>query len=260
MIQSSSLHSFPDAAVLILGRGYVGTALSQRLPRAQWTRRDTFDLRQPSTWENHRQLFSSSQHVIWTFPAASNATEEQLALDFFDEFLSHAQVLIYGTTSAYLVKTRHEWITEGSTLDLSQVRTRTEESLRSKGACILHLSGIFGPHRDPLAWYQKGLIRSRSSYLNLIHVNDIVHVTEKLIQRSDKRGQRFNLSNGKPKTHQQITEELKEMNLLPPEFELPSLEVPTSKRVSSSKIRDFLSLSDSDFIDFPLRDALKSEL
>ena len=255
MTQFSSLSSAPrlnpKTSVLILGRGYVGNFLSQRLPHAHWTRRDTFHLSRPSTWKNHHLLFSSSQHVIWTFPAASHDSEEKLALDFFDEFLSHAQVLIYGTTSAYKVRTQDEWITEESPLDLTQVRTRTEESLRKKGACILHLSGIFGPHRDPLTWYQRGLIRSGSSYLNLIHVNDIVNVTEKLIARDDKKGQRFNLSNGRPKTHQQIIEELKNKHLLPPEFNLPRLEVPSSKRISSAQIKKFLSLSDSEFIDFP---------
>ena len=246
------MHSLKSSrSVLILGQGYVGTHLLRDFPHAQSTRRSTFELARPETWEQNEELFRASQLVIWTFPAASNELEEHLATQFFDLHLSHARVIIYGTTSAYRVQKKDEWVDETTALDMTQVRTRTEEKLRQKGACIVHLSGIFGPGRLPLNWYLRGLIQSASSYLNLIHVDNIVSITEKMTHLSHIEGQRFNLSNGKPKTHDQIVLELKALKLLPEHYALPAIERADSKRVSNAKIKSLLNLSDSDFIEYP---------
>ena len=237
--------------VLILGQGYVGSRLLACFPDAQSTRRSHFELNRPETWKQNEDLFTSAETVIWTFPAASEETDEELALKFFDRHLYHAQVMIYGTTSAYRVKATHEWIDENSELNLDQVRTRTEENLRKKGACILHLSGIFGPGRLPLNWYLRGLVQFGSSYLNLIHVDDIVAITEKLTHHHEIAGQRINLSNGKPKTHLQIVSELKSLGLIAQDFTLSEKEKLDSKRVSNKKIKTLLNLPDSYFTDYP---------
>ena len=134
---------------------------------------------------------------------------------------------------------------------MEQVRTRTEEALRKRGACILQLAGIFGPERDPVSWYQRGLIRTGLAYLNLIHLRDIVSITQRILEIQHVAGERFNLSNGDPKTHLEIVENLKKAGRLPPEFSIPAIQKVGSKKVSNEKIKKLLSLENKDFVGFP---------
>jgi nucleoside-diphosphate-sugar epimerase len=238
-------------SLLILGRGYVGKAILEQCPHARWTTTSTFHLSNRASWKNEHLLMKPGDMVVWTFPAASTREDEDLAYEFYDAFLREMKVIIYGSTSSYVVHEKDEWVTESTTLNMNHIRTRTEETLRQKGACIVHLAGIFGPGRDPCQWYKKGLIHAGLSYLNLIHLQDIVSITMKLLACPDISGERYNLSNGRPQTHQQIVELLKKCDLLDAEFVLPEIDKIDSKRVSNRKIKDLLSLTDENFHYFP---------
>ncbi|MFZ9594864.1 MAG: hypothetical protein ACO3A2_02175 [Bdellovibrionia bacterium] len=237
--------------LLILGGGYVGSRVAEKYPEARVTHRNDFDLRKRSTWSAELLRVPPGSSVLWTFPAAADPLDEALALEFFETHLKSCQVLILGTTSAYRVSVLDEWITEESELNWDQPRTRAEEKLRQKGACILHLAGIFGPARDPLTWYQKGWIQAGLSDLNLIHVEDVVRVVGLLFANPQIASQRFNLSNGQPKTHLQIIQELKDLGKLDSSFSLPAVKKQDSKRIDPSKIRAFLNLPHSGWISFP---------
>lgn len=242
--------------LLILGCGYVGSEVLRRNPQAHFTKRSSFELSNRETWHESILGLPADGIVLWTFPAACSEQEELLAVELYDRFFREHRVVIYGSTSSYLVGTEGEWVTEETPLNLAQVRTRTEEKLRQKGACILQLAGIFGPGRDPVKWYEKGYIQTGLSYLNLIHLRDIVSITQQMFSLEKIAGERFNLSNGKPKTHFEIVDELKERNLLPSDFSLPIAHKPDSKRVSNEKIKKRCQLNDDDFIDFPERRTL----
>jgi nucleoside-diphosphate-sugar epimerase len=240
-----------DKSLLILGCGYVGSAIAEQFPNARSTHRNIFELSRRENWKNEILRPFSNGIILWTFPAASTLEEEALAIELYDTFFRGFKVFIYGSTSSYLVQHEDEYVTEETPLAMSQVRTRTEERLRQRGACILQLSGIFGPGRDPVNWYERGLIRSGLSYLNLIHLQDIVSITKRIFDSNRVSGERFNLSNGRPRTHMEIVELLKKSGRLPKEFLLPELRKSGSKRVRNDKLKAFLSLTDDDFTDFP---------
>ena len=175
--------SLSPPSFLILGCGYVGNAVKDQFPDARFTHRNIFDLNNRKTWSSEVLSVAPGGTVLWTFPAASTLEEEALAVELYETFFQGLRVVVYGSTSAYRVQQEDEWVTEETELDLGQIRARTEEKLREKGACILHLAGIFGPGRDPLRWYERGLIQAGLSYLNLIHVQDIVSVTAQIANR-----------------------------------------------------------------------------
>ncbi len=243
------MKSNPENSLLILGRGYVGSAVDQAVSGARWTRKGDFELGRRETWK--KSVLDGNEKILWTFPAASTPDEEAWALELYDTFFKNSSVVVYGSVSAYPVAKPGEWVTEETPLDMTQVRVRTEERLRERGACILQLAGIFGPGRDPVNWYQRGWIQAGLSYLNLIHLQDIVSVTLRILEHPQSSGERFNVSNGSPKTHFEIVEALKAIGKLPVQFSLPAIQKTDSKKVSHDKLKQFLSLHSEDFIQFP---------
>lgn len=240
-----------SSQLLILGCGYVGNEVLRQYPQARFTRRSSFELSKRNTWNESVLTLPPGGVVLWTFPAACSDDEESLAIELFDRFFHSNRVVIYGSTSSYLVASQGEWVTEETPLNMSQVRTRTEEKLRKKGACILQLAGIWGPGRNPIQWYEKGYIKTGLSYLNLIHLRDIVSITQRIFSLEKAFGNRFNLSNGKPKTHIEIADTLKRRSLLTYDFSIPLVSKMDSKRVSNEKIRKICHLNENDFIQFP---------
>jgi hypothetical protein len=243
-----------DCPILILGCGYVGKAFLEQFPNAQFSHRDTFDLSRKESWNPKLLRRPPNSFVFWTFPVAATLNEQKLALELYQSYFTNVRTIILGTVSSYHVQFPDEIITEASPLHLDQVRTQTEEELRKQGACLVRLAGIFGPGRNPLSWYLNGKIQTGLSYLNLIHVRDIVQITKKLFENGPIAGESFNLSNGSFKTHYSIVEELKQLGKLSPQFSLPLQKRADSKRVSNLKIKKYLSLNDGDFVDFPSTD------
>lgn len=240
---------FPQ--LLILGCGYVGSEVLRQYPQARFTRRSSFELSKRNTWNESVLTLPPDGIVLWTFPAACSDDEESIAIELFDRFFHSHRVVIYGSTSSYLVSSQDEWVTENTPLNMSQVRTRTEEKLRQKGACILQLAGIWGPGRNPIQWYEKGYIKAGLSYLNLIHLRDIASITMRIFFLEKVFGERFNLSNGTPKTHIEIVDRLKDRGILTHDFSIPCVNKIDSKRVSNEKIRKICNLNENDFIHFP---------
>lgn len=165
---------------LILGNGYCGSRLIKKVTNAAVTSRQPkskeiihFDLHDQSTWKNLPQ----SKVVIWTF-ACKN---EELEFALYDHLKTIAdQIIIYSTTSVYKHEYDNQVITESSELDFTKARLIAEEKLRSLGANIFTLCGIFGPKRDPKNWLLKGLIKNPNKTVNLIHVDDIITLTLEL--------------------------------------------------------------------------------
>lgn len=64
-----------------------------------------------------------------------------------------------------------------STFEMSAtLRNTRQSSFQKKGACILHLAGIWGEDRDPVSWLKKDLISKDRVGVNLIYRGDILKV------------------------------------------------------------------------------------
>jgi hypothetical protein len=185
---------------LILGCGYVGSALANKIPDSVFTYRSVqkaeerngiyFSLDDLNSWEN----IPAVGDVIWTLPAAPL----NLVQEFHNTVLHDCnRIVVYGSTSCYLTTKSEETVTEENSLDLNRDRVAGEEFLRNTGATILVLSGIYGPDREPVNWLRKGLIRSPDKRVNLIHRDDIVDITLYLLNENRlTEGERINLSDG----------------------------------------------------------------
>lgn len=184
---------------LILGGGYVGRRLAERLgaPATQRSEAKTaarralyFDLADRDSWHAMPQ----SDPVIWTFPAVPLRNVKA----FYQAKLKDvATLFVFASTSGYLTQHPEQWIDENHPLDFSRERVAGEEWLREQGATILVLAGIYGPDRQPRDWLKKGLIKTPDKRVNLIHVDDIVTITERLLNGArNPRGERFNLADG----------------------------------------------------------------
>jgi nucleoside-diphosphate-sugar epimerase len=185
---------------LILGCGYVGSALAEKIPDVVCTYSSVqktdkrngiyFHLDDRNSWDN----IPAVADVIWTLPAAPL----NLAQEFHKTVLNNCnRIVVYGSTSCYLTSKNEEVVTEEHPLDLNRDRVAGEEYLRKAGATILVLSGIYGPNREPVNWLRKGLIRSPDKRVNLIHRDDIVDITLFLLNENRlTEGERINLSDG----------------------------------------------------------------
>ncbi|MEY2988534.1 MAG: hypothetical protein RJB13_2055 [Pseudomonadota bacterium] len=241
-------HSFqpPIPSALILGRGYVAKALLafHSLGFCVTSRKGTtqgngsfeqpkyFDLDDPGSWS----VVESFEQIVWTFPAAQKDAEIEKSLRFFEsKCLQKKRVLILASTSAYRVNTVGALVDEKFPLDFNQPRVRAEEDLRDRGACVLHLAGIYGTGRDPVSWLQRGLIKNPDSFINLIHISDICHIMMRWLYSDGLSGRRLNASDGRHRTWNKLIEDLKRASLLDARFELtPDLGSPqgtSSKRI-----------------------------
>lgn len=180
--------------ITVLGAGYVGSQFIEKYPCRYSSRKAVedersfvFDLEDRTTWVN----IPKSDSVLITFAIKDLALIEE----FYEACLkSVKKVYVYASTSSYKVKFNGETVSEENELNLDLARVSCEEFLCNKGANLLTLSGIFGPNRMPEAWLKKGLIKNGNKNLNLIHLDDIVELTHRLMLL-DLKGERVNLSN-----------------------------------------------------------------
>ncbi len=215
-----------ESLFLVLGAGYVGRHLLASSPNALGTHRQQaylgptdifFDLAKPETWDN---VEAANRHVVWTFPATPLELVEQF---YATKLKQAASLIVLGSTSAYTVSMPDERITEETLLDFSQPRVVGEEWLRSQGATILHLAGIFGPDREPRRWLENGLIKNGRKKVNLIHVADIVDVMQ-AFARNPRPACRLNVSNGQAPLWKELVKRFQERGWLAPAFSLPEVE------------------------------------
>jgi hypothetical protein len=248
-----------ECHTIILGYGYVGSFYLQKNPNIYYTSRSInhdisfknnglyFNLNDETSWKNNPDV----PNVLWTFPAATNEDEIEKANQFYKSHLKNKHVIVLSSTSAYKQNYENESITENSFLKLNEPRFLAEENLRQNGATILHLSGIIGPNRTPLRWYQKNLVRYGENILNYIHIDDIVFFIECLF-KNFKPNERLNLTSGDYKTHNMILKLLKDKNLIEEhtDFSHPN-ECQNSKKIQNTKILEFLKSRDYDFKKYP---------
>ncbi len=230
--------------ITILGAGYVGTALLQRFPSAEGTRRGPvarpqtyrFDLDEPSTWGNPPL---GARMVIWTFPA----TPLDRVRSFFDRHLQDARgLIVLGSTSAYLISDDEPdaMVDEAAPLDPGHSRVEGEEWLRRQGATVLQLAGIFGPGREPDGWLRRGRIKDGAKLVNLIHVDDIVAVIAHLVAHPVP-GERINVANGEPVAWRDLAARFRADGRIPGDFVLPeSGPHEIGKRVDNRRLRELL--------------------
>ncbi|MCM8541584.1 MAG: hypothetical protein NE328_15050 [Lentisphaeraceae bacterium] len=219
-------------STLILGRGHVGTAIHKHNPNFLFTRRkkahtDTivFDLENKTTWKN----LPAVENIIWTFPARP----QNLVEEFYETKLSKVKnLIVMASTSCYMNKRQKEVIDEKSALNTSIIRVKGEEFLRSKGATIMCLAGIYDSERNPLNWLNKGLIRNPSKIVNLIHTEDIVAIVEHFL-KMPKPGERYNICDGFPRSWQEIGDRIGFEFRMDPEREV-------SKLLKNDKIKKIL--------------------
>lgn len=241
---------------VILGCGYVGSAYLQKNQQSYATKTRFqneksniiyFNLRDKLSWKNIPDV----QKVLWTFAAATEEVDLQLAKEFYASNLKNKNVIVLSTTSAYQLAFENEFINENSTLKLNEPRFLAEELLRKDGALVLHLSGIIGPNRTPLMWYKKNLVRYGKNILNYIHIQDIVFFIEKLFENFQAK-ERFNLTSADYKTHHMILNWLKEKSLIDQNYYfMNNEECINSKKVENEKILEFLKLYEYNFMKYP---------
>ena len=177
----------PSIDYLILGKGYTGRVLEKLLmqdhPRAKLrstNRRGkdqsiAFDIQEMSTWNQ----VPEARTVFWTF-----ACEDlDAAKNFFYARLQNTERLIVISSTGFFVHAEDSLVNETTPVDLENKRVQVEEWLRRQGACVIHAAGIYGPQRNPLDWYRRGMIKNLNKWINLIHVEDLVRI---LVAAADK--------------------------------------------------------------------------
>lgn len=201
--------------------------------------RSQFMLSNRSSWHN---LPPKPDAVLVTFPPVPLADIKE----FYEAYLCGVpKVIVYGSTSRYKTNEPDEWVSEATEIDLSVPRVQGEEFIRESGGCCLVLSGIYGDERQPYQWLLKGLVRqSGNHYLNLIHVSDIVAVTEHFIANTELgRFENVNVSFGQPRKWKDILAFYKEIGKISESdgIRLPDEPASTqSRRVSNEKLRKMI--------------------
>lgn len=161
----------------------------------------TFDLERPGTWAG----IPVKGDILWSFPATPLAAVKQCAAALG---VSSRRLVVLASTSAYDVGQSDAypppWTDELSPIDRSKPRVAGEEFLREEcGAVVLRIAGIYGPGRNPLDWLRTGRIGRSRKYVNLIHVEDLARICLAALQLA-RRGDVYNVSDGRPKTWEEI--------------------------------------------------------
>jgi nucleoside-diphosphate-sugar epimerase len=243
--------------LLVLGGGYVGKALSaarsvtldvvltsrsgQRGAVGDAQSPELFDLSRRETWD----LVAAYDHILWTFPAATSHADVRIAITFFEEMkLAQKKVMVLGSTSCFIHKMPGELVDESFPLDLTQPRVIAEEQLRQRSALILCLAGIYGAGRDPADWLRRGLVKNGESFINLIHVNDIIKIIEHWrFSEENFAGKRIVASDGRHRRWHEVFEQMCSVGLLNATarpFEQSLVQSATSKRVNNTVLREKL--------------------
>jgi hypothetical protein len=244
-----------QSSLTILGSGYTAKFLvplaeqrytqvfstsrnpDQHLGYLRPEQRIRFDLARSDTWS----LLPVETDVLWCFPAVPLELVEQFA-----EFalLRARRLVVLGSTSSYDDGISAEypppWIEETATIDLTKSRVQGEELLRTRyGAIILRVAGLYGPGRNPLDWIRTGRVNRTRKYVNLIHVEDL-GTTCLAALRHAKSGEVYNVSDGQPRTWNEICEWVeRRWDIRSSVSDEPT---PAGKRLSNYKMFELLNL------------------
>lgn len=223
-----------------IARGLVVLATSRHpdhhLPTIPPEHRIHFDLRDRATWHN----LPSDCHFLWCFPAEPL----ELVQDFATAMnLRARRVVVLGSTSAYQMTPLRNypppWIAETAPLDMAKHRVQGEEWLRTTcQTIVLRVAGIYGPWRNPLHWIQQGRIGPSRKYVNLIHVEDLAAICLVTLERG-MPGEAYNVSDGTPRTWQEICHLAMKQFRVQPIVEVRDLSV--GKRIDNGKLLSLLA-------------------
>lgn len=102
-------------------------------------------------------------------------------------------------------------------------------------ACILRLSGIYGPARNRIEKIKQGTIPEKNVWTNLIHVDDAVSMIP-ILFKSAKTGNIYLGTDNQPFTQQEFLDWLcPQLNVSIPDLESKNL---TGKRCSNQKLKE----------------------
>jgi nucleoside-diphosphate-sugar epimerase len=194
-----------------------------------------FDLTQPETW----QLIPSATDLLWCFPAVPIELVRQFAEA---AGLRTRRLVVLGSTSAYGDRPSTEyppaWVDETAAIDGTQPRVQGEELLRtSYKAIALRVSGIYGPHRNPIDWIRTGRVARSRKFVNLIHVKDLAAACLAALRQGEE-GTIYNVSDGTPRTWDEICQTVERRwavrSSVSPEPQ------PMGKRIANQRMRELL--------------------
>ncbi len=237
------------ATLVILGSGYTaryvlsggshryarivatGRRPDANLSRVAPDRRIAFDLAQRSTWSH----IPDYADLLWCFPAAPVELVQEFAATIK---AGERRMVVLGSTSAYEFRDSQDypprWIEEAAPIDCTQPRVQGEEYLRTEHkAILLRVAGIYGPHRNPIEWIKAGRVGPSRKYVNLIHAEDLAASCLAALEHGTP-GEAYNVSDGTPRTWQDICETVQARWGVTSPKPTPSNE--TGKRISNAKL------------------------
>ncbi|MCP9442564.1 MAG: hypothetical protein NNA20_08210 [Nitrospira sp.] len=255
--------------LVILGTGYTGRAVYKKAISRRWLtwatsraptthlnfvppeRRIHFDLSDRTTWSN----LPHDCDLLWCFPAEPFELVREFARAIN---VVAGRLVVLGSTSAYHTGPSGEdpppWIDETAPLDQTKARVQGEEFLRTTcGAIILRVAGIYGPGRNPLTWIKRGRVGPSRKYVNLIHVDDLAEVCLATLT-SGGRGEIYNVSDGVPRTWQDICHLARERFGIHPVGDVDTDSA--GKRIDNSKLLALLARAGTPLLYTDLRQSL----
>ena len=269
--------------ILVLGGGWTGTRLCLRDPSrfitttrskekltkltAMGIQTVQFDLLDKNTWSNLPDK-TNVEATIFTFEILASQLSELQQL-WETHIAADRPVLCLGTSSSFESSGYDAVVTETAPLTGLSItgapltdRVEGEEWVISRGATVLHLTGItgdeetdrsgFGAPRTIKSFLSKGYIQNGLRLLNYIHMNDIYKTMMIMIEKlksecvsskqagvnSDPiKGQRILTSCGAFRVQDWV--QALNMNLLP-EIPAPDVSMKRSKIVSIAKLSSLL--------------------
>jgi hypothetical protein len=226
---------------LVLGAGYTGARFLKTNTDFLGTNRTgrhgfiTFDANDPNTWVNIAQ----GEKLLLTFDGAGVEPQWRIALaDFL--FNRYRSIVMLSSTGLFVENgTPKSPLTELSPL-LQSSRNQWELLLESRGANRLLLAGIYGPNRSPLEWLRKGFVSAQKSFVNLIHVEDIVNIAHMVLE-SNFKGKKWIVFDGEPHRWESIITQAILEKKLPQNYIRPDIPVKRPERFldNSALIHDF---------------------
>ncbi len=257
------MNSDSNNSILIIGCGWVGKKLGHKLTESGFTVYGTtrssanfsllnelgikpVKLELPAATQARIRLPKANYVLISITPGKKEIRKkypvimEQLAKELTQQ---NAQVIMYSTTAAYGNAT--QTVQES---DAEPKQRSTNEILAAEGALLAHcpeavilrICGLYGEDRHP-AKFMAGRkdIAFGDAPVNLVHRDDLIQITEKIISE-DIRGEVFNVCSGShPSRAETYTTIAEQLELDKPTFRKGGEE---RKIVSSKKLVDKLGV------------------
>lgn len=255
----------PILRLLLIGHGYIGSALAARLyktgfPIAAVNRSAesglpypvlSGDVASPDSLHAIASVLTEGGPDLIVHCASSSRGGPEAYRSVFVEGLQNlhkvfpgvpllftSSTSVYGQVDGSVVTEESETVPDRET---SRLLLEAEEITRATGGIVLRLAGIYGPARsvhlkkllEGSATIEEGEV---SRFLNQIHRDDAVGAIEHLLANGVKsvRGRIFNVVDDTPLTQRECYEEIAAMFQLPAPREAPP--APDRKRARTNKV------------------------